>query len=49
MDPETVQIDLKWARNIEQPHGGFNFGDSYPILTESGPVCGLSDFALEVS
>jgi hypothetical protein len=28
MEPETVQIDFEWARNLEHPHGGFNFCES---------------------
>jgi hypothetical protein len=49
MDPETVQIDFEWARNFEQPHGGFNFSDSRLILQESGLVCALGKFAFELS
>jgi hypothetical protein len=36
MDPETVQIDFEWARNLEHPHGGFNFCESYLILAKPG-------------
>ena len=49
MDPESLQIDLEWACNLEQPHGRFNFGDSCLILGKSGLVCALSEFAFEIS
>jgi len=49
MDPETVQIDFEWARNLERLHGGFNFSDSRLILEEAGPVCAPSEFAFEIS
>src|SRR6266567_3976383 len=33
MDPESVQVDFEWACNLEQPNGGFNFGESCLITT----------------
>jgi hypothetical protein len=49
MDPESVQVDFEWACNLEQPNGGFNFGESYLIFVQSGRVCALIEFAFEVS
>jgi hypothetical protein len=49
MDPESLQIDFEWACNLERSHGGFNFGESYLILDDAGPVCALIEFAFEIS
>jgi hypothetical protein len=49
MDPETVEIGFEWARNLEQPHGRLNFGNSCLILHESGLVCALGKVAFELS
>ena len=49
MDPETVQIDFEWARNLERPHGGFNFCESCLILAKPGPVGTVSEFAFKIS
>src|SRR5215472_4412542 len=49
MDPETVQIDFEWARNLEHPHGGFNFCESRLILAKPGPVGAVSEFAFKIS
>ena len=49
MDPESVQVDFEWACNLEQPNGGFNFGESCLIFVQSGRVCALIEFAFEVS
>jgi hypothetical protein len=49
MNPETVQIDFEWARNLEHPHGGFNFCESRLILAKPGPVGAMSEFAFKVS
>jgi hypothetical protein len=49
MDPETVQIDFEWARNLERPHGGFNFRESCLILAKPGPVGTVSEFAFKIS
>src|SRR5215467_2054839 len=49
MEPETVQIDFEWARNLEHPHGGFNFCESCLILAKPGPVGAVSEFAFKIS
>jgi hypothetical protein len=49
MDHETVQFDFEWARNLEQPYDGFDFGDSRLTFDDSGSVGTLSNFALKVS
>lgn len=49
MDRETAQIDFEWARNLEQPYGGFNFGDSCLTFDDSGFVGTLSNFTFKVS
>src|SRR5262249_31243658 len=49
MDPETVQIDFEWARNLEHPYGGFNFCESCLILAKPGPVGTVSEFAFKIS
>jgi hypothetical protein len=49
MDPEAVQIGLEGARNLEQPHGGFNFSNSRLMHYEAGPVCALNELAFEIS
>jgi len=49
MDPESLQIDFEWARNLEQPHGRFNFSDSSLIFNESMPLRAPSEFTFEVS
>jgi hypothetical protein len=38
MEPQQLQIDHEWARNLEQTYSQFNFGDSRPILDEPGLV-----------
>jgi hypothetical protein len=43
MNPETVQIDFGWARNLEHPHGGFNFFESCLILVKPGSVGAVSE------
>ena len=49
MNPKTVQIDFEWARNLEHPHGGFNFCESCLILAKPGPVGAVSEFAFKIS
>src|SRR5262249_40645572 len=49
MDPETVQIDFEWARNLEHPHGGFNFCESCLILAKLGSVGAVSEVAFKIS
>jgi hypothetical protein len=49
MDRETVQFDFEWARNLEQPYGGFNFGESCLTLAKTAPVGALGEFAFKVS
>src|SRR6516165_3033185 len=49
MNPKTVQIDFEWARNLEHPHGGFNFCKSCLILAQPGPVGAVSEFAFKIS
>ena len=49
MDPETVQIDFKWARNLEHSHGGFNFCKPCLIRAKPGPVGAVSEFAFKIS
>ncbi len=49
MDPETVQIDFEWARNLEHPRGGVNFCESCLILAKPGPVGAVSEFAFKIS
>src|SRR5262245_4208725 len=48
MNPKTVQIDFEWARNLEHPHGGFNFRESRLILAKPGPVGAVSEFAFKI-
>lgn len=48
MDLESLQIEFEWASNLEQPHGGFNFGELCLILDEAAPAGALSEFAFEV-
>src|SRR5262245_27531360 len=43
MNPETAQIDFGWARNLEHPHGGFNFFESCLILVKPGSVGAVSE------
>src|SRR5258707_14334661 len=49
MDPETVQMDFEWARNLEHPRGGVNFCESCLILATPGPVGAVSEFAFKIS
>jgi hypothetical protein len=49
VDPESLQIDLEWACNLEQSHGRFNFDDSFLIVDQSGSICALSEFTFELS
>ena len=49
MDPETVQIDFEWARNLEHPHVGFDFCESCLILAKPGSVGAVSEFAFKIS
>src|SRR5262249_14290066 len=49
MDPETVQIDFEWARNLERPHSRFNFCESCLILAKPGPLGAVSEFAFKIS
>ena len=49
MDPETVQIHFERARNLEHPHGGFNFCESCLILAKPGPAAAVSEFAFKIS
>jgi len=49
MDPETVQIDFEWARNLAHPHGRLNFCKSCLILAKPGPVGAVSEFAFKIS
>src|ERR1700747_1692744 len=49
MNPQSLYVDIEWAWNLEQVHGGVNFGDSCPILAQSGPVCALGEVALQLS
>jgi len=38
MDLESLQIEFEWASNLEQPHGGFNFGELCLILDEAADI-----------
>ena len=49
MNPETVQIDFEGARDLEHPHGGFNFCESCLILAKPGSVGAVSEFAFKIS
>jgi hypothetical protein len=49
MNPQPLQIGLERAWDLEQAHGRFNFGDSRPILAQSGPICSLGEVALQFS
>ena len=49
MDPETVQIHFERARNLEHPHGRFNFCESCLILAKPGPAAAVSEFAFKIS
>ena len=49
MNPKTVQIDFEWPRNLERPHGGFNFCESRLILAKPGPAGAVSEFAFKIS
>ena len=44
-----MQIDFEWARNLEHPHGGFNFCESCLILAKPGAVGAVSEFAFKIS
>ena len=49
MDPETVQINFERARNLEHPHGRFNFCQPCLILAKPTLVGGMSQFAFKIS
>src|SRR5262245_42061827 len=48
MNPETLQIQFEWARNLEHPHGGFNYCESGLIIAKPGPVGAVSEFAFKI-
>jgi hypothetical protein len=49
MDSESLQIDLERARDLERPHGGFDFSQSRLIFNQLRLLYGGRELAFEMS